>query len=196
MSGPTIEQLRQSVRGAVITAEDEGYEEARRVHNAMIDKRPSVVVRPANAGDVIAAVDFARENELDLAVRGRRPQRARLRHLRRRRGRRPVGDAGRTGGPAKADGAGRGRRHLGRLQRRDARLRAGHDRRHHLHHRRRRTHPRRWDRVPRARPRSVLRQPDLGRRGDRGRSVSSSPARRRTRTCSGRSAAAAATSVW
>jgi FAD/FMN-containing dehydrogenase len=70
MSGPTIEQLRQSVRGAVITAEDDGYEDARRVHNAMIDKRPRVVVRPANAGDVIAAVDFARENELDLAVRG------------------------------------------------------------------------------------------------------------------------------
>ena len=38
MSGPTIEQLRERVRGAVITAEDEGYEEARRVYNAMIDK--------------------------------------------------------------------------------------------------------------------------------------------------------------
>jgi FAD/FMN-containing dehydrogenase len=70
MSGPTIAQLRERVRGAVITAEDEGYEDARRVHNAMIDKRPRVVVRPANAGDVIAAVDFARENQLDLAVRG------------------------------------------------------------------------------------------------------------------------------
>jgi FAD/FMN-containing dehydrogenase len=70
MSAPTIEQLRERVRGAVITAEDEGYDEARRVYNAMIDKRPRVVVRPANAGDVMAAVDFARENRLDLAVRG------------------------------------------------------------------------------------------------------------------------------
>ena len=70
MGSLTIEQLRDRVRGAVITADDEGYEKARQVYNAMIDKRPRVVVRPANAGDVIAAVDFARENELDLAVRG------------------------------------------------------------------------------------------------------------------------------
>ena len=70
MGKPTIERLREHVRGAVITADDESYDEARRVHNAMIDKRPRVVVRPANPGDVGAAVDFARENELDLAVRG------------------------------------------------------------------------------------------------------------------------------
>ena len=70
MGKPTIEQLRERVRGAVITAGDEGYEEARRVYNAMIDKRPRVVVRPADVQDVIAAVTFARENELDLAVRG------------------------------------------------------------------------------------------------------------------------------
>ena len=70
MGKPTIERLRERVRGAVITADDASYDETRRVHNAMIDKRPRVVVRPANAGDVGAAVDFARENELDLAVRG------------------------------------------------------------------------------------------------------------------------------
>jgi FAD/FMN-containing dehydrogenase len=67
---PTIEQLQERVRGAVITAGSVGYEDARRVYNAMIDKRPRVIVRPADAQDVIAAVNFARENELDLAVRG------------------------------------------------------------------------------------------------------------------------------
>ncbi len=66
----TIEQLRERVRGEVITPHDEGYEEARQVYNAMIDRRPRVVVRCTNAGDVIAAVDFARENQFDLAVRG------------------------------------------------------------------------------------------------------------------------------
>ena len=58
------------MRGDVVTAADDGYEQARKVHNAMIDKRPEVVVRPVNAGDVIAAVNFAREAHLDLAMRG------------------------------------------------------------------------------------------------------------------------------
>jgi FAD/FMN-containing dehydrogenase len=70
MTAPTIEALRERVRGAVITRDDDGYDEARKVYNAMIDRRPHVVVRTANAGDVMAAVDFARENQLDLAVRG------------------------------------------------------------------------------------------------------------------------------
>jgi FAD/FMN-containing dehydrogenase len=70
MSGPTVEQLREQVRGGVITPEDEGYEEARKVYNAMIDRRPRVVIHAANAGDVMAGVGFARENQLDLAVRG------------------------------------------------------------------------------------------------------------------------------
>lgn len=70
MTTPAIDELRGQVRGEVISTDDERYEEARRVYNAMIDKRPAVVVRAANAGDVMAAVNFARENQLDLAVRG------------------------------------------------------------------------------------------------------------------------------
>ena len=66
----TVEELRGRTSGQVITEDDPGYDEARAVHNAMIDKRPSVVVRPTEAADVVAAVNHARENGLDLAVRG------------------------------------------------------------------------------------------------------------------------------
>jgi FAD/FMN-containing dehydrogenase len=70
MTTATLGELRDQVRGKAITAEDNGYEEARRVHNAMIDRRPQVIVRCAGADDVVAAVNFARENQLELAVRG------------------------------------------------------------------------------------------------------------------------------
>jgi FAD/FMN-containing dehydrogenase len=70
MARPTIDQLREQVRGDVIAPDDGAYEEARKVYNGMIDKRPAVVVRPVNAGDVIATVNFARESGIDLAIRG------------------------------------------------------------------------------------------------------------------------------
>jgi FAD/FMN-containing dehydrogenase len=70
-AGPiTLGQLREQLRGEVIAQEDAGYEEARRVYNAMIDRRPAVVARATNAGDVISIINYARENRLDLAVRG------------------------------------------------------------------------------------------------------------------------------
>jgi FAD/FMN-containing dehydrogenase len=70
MSTTTVESLRGTVRGELITPSDAGYEEARGVFNAMIDRRPAFVVRCAGAEDVVAAVNFARDNELDVAVRG------------------------------------------------------------------------------------------------------------------------------
>jgi len=65
-----LQELREHVRGAVITPADEGYDRARAVYNAMIDRHPRLIVRCANAGDVIAAVRYARERDLEVAVRG------------------------------------------------------------------------------------------------------------------------------
>jgi FAD/FMN-containing dehydrogenase len=70
MGAETIDRLSERVGGDVTTPSDAGYDEARKVFNAMIDRRPSVVVRCTSTEDVIAAVNYARENELDLAVRG------------------------------------------------------------------------------------------------------------------------------
>ena len=66
----TLEQLRERVRGEIVVPGEETYDEARAVHNGMSDRRPAAVVRVANAGDVMATVLYARENGLDLAIRG------------------------------------------------------------------------------------------------------------------------------
>ncbi|SDT72426.1 FAD-binding oxidoreductase [Jiangella sp. DSM 45060] len=70
MSDFTLDQLREQVRGAVYASGDDGYDQARRVYNAMIDRRPRVVVRAANTGDVATAVRYARAHDLEVAVRG------------------------------------------------------------------------------------------------------------------------------
>ena len=66
----TVLRFRQTHQGEVITPEDERYDRARRVWNAMIDKRPALIVRPRDAGDVTAAIAFARGLGLPVAVRG------------------------------------------------------------------------------------------------------------------------------
>ena len=70
LTGEALQKLRQSHRGDVITPEDERYDQARRVWNAMIDKRPALIARPRTADDVRAAVLFAREHALPVAIRG------------------------------------------------------------------------------------------------------------------------------
>ena len=69
-SEATVQNLRAPLRGALVQPGDALYDEARKVYNAMIDKRPALVVRCADVADVIACVNFARENRMLLAVRG------------------------------------------------------------------------------------------------------------------------------
>src|SRR6202040_2450712 len=70
MAAIQIEQLRSSVRGGIVQPGDEAYESARMVYNRMIDKRPALIVRCVDVADVIAAVDYARTNNLLTAIRG------------------------------------------------------------------------------------------------------------------------------
>ncbi len=65
-----IQELASSLRGQLLQPGDEGYDESRKVYNAMIDRHPSLIARCADVADVIAAVNFARENELTVAIRG------------------------------------------------------------------------------------------------------------------------------
>jgi FAD/FMN-containing dehydrogenase len=67
---PELDELRRSVAGSVVGPGDPEYDAARRCFNALIDRRPSVIVRCLGAEDVAAAFDFARANELEVAVRG------------------------------------------------------------------------------------------------------------------------------
>ena len=65
-----IERFQASFRGEVIQPADFAYEKARKVWNASIDKHPGIIARCAGIADVMAAVNFARENGLLVAVRG------------------------------------------------------------------------------------------------------------------------------
>jgi hypothetical protein len=65
-----ISGLRDSFRGALLRPAEEGYDEARRVWNGAIDRRPAVIARCAGADDVVRAVRFAREREMIASVRG------------------------------------------------------------------------------------------------------------------------------
>src|SRR5262245_25788361 len=70
MSSPAIDALRNRVKGEVIAPEDPAYDEARRVFNGSIDKRPAAVVRCTGPADVAAVIGVGRAEGLDLSVRG------------------------------------------------------------------------------------------------------------------------------
>lgn len=64
-----IDQLRRDFRGTILQPNDEGYDGARRIWNGMIDKRPALIARCTGPADVMAAIRFARDGELPIAVR-------------------------------------------------------------------------------------------------------------------------------
>ncbi|HYD29320.1 MAG TPA: FAD-binding oxidoreductase [Azospirillaceae bacterium] len=65
-----IETLRSTVRGRLVRPSDSDYDEVRAVWNAMIDRRPGLIIRCTGAADVMRAVDFARDRGVEIAVRG------------------------------------------------------------------------------------------------------------------------------
>src|SRR5687768_7760180 len=74
-SAPTLDEtavqgLAAAMRGPLIQRGDPSYDEARTIFNAMIDKHPALIAQCANVADVIAAVNFARDNNIIVAVRG------------------------------------------------------------------------------------------------------------------------------
>jgi FAD/FMN-containing dehydrogenase len=69
-AGRSIDELRESLAGAVIGPTDSGYDVARRSFNALVDRRPAAIARCRTATDVATALDFGRSEGLEIAVRG------------------------------------------------------------------------------------------------------------------------------
>jgi FAD/FMN-containing dehydrogenase len=64
-----IKSLKEQISGEVILPQDSNYHEARTIYNAMIAKRPAIIVKCKNADDVITAVNYARENKMEVSIR-------------------------------------------------------------------------------------------------------------------------------
>src|SRR5438445_13609922 len=65
----SIKELKANLRGRLIEPGDKDYDDARKVYNGMIHKKPRLIARCADVADVIRSVNFARDNELLLAIR-------------------------------------------------------------------------------------------------------------------------------
>jgi hypothetical protein len=66
----TVEEFKANLRGHLLHPGEDGYDEARKIWNGMFDRRPALIARCAGAADVVSAVNFARDNRLQVAVRG------------------------------------------------------------------------------------------------------------------------------
>ena len=70
MPAPSLDQLKSAFRGELIQPADTNYDSARKVYNGMIDRRPQLIARCVDVADVIAAVNYGRDNGLLTAIRG------------------------------------------------------------------------------------------------------------------------------
>src|SRR5437867_1046919 len=70
LNDTSIEKFKASLRGELIQRSDDRYDEARKLWNGMFDRRPALIARCAGTADVMSAVNFARENRVQVAVRG------------------------------------------------------------------------------------------------------------------------------
>src|SRR5215813_12548121 len=66
----SIADLSARFSGVLLRPDESGYDDARKIHNGMIDRRPALIARCLGSADIADAVNFARTHGLDLAVRG------------------------------------------------------------------------------------------------------------------------------
>src|SRR6476620_12245558 len=69
-SDAAIAALKSSLRGALIQPSDPNYDDARKIYNAMHDKKPRLIAEVADVADVIACVNFARDEKIIVAIQG------------------------------------------------------------------------------------------------------------------------------
>ena len=188
-------QTRDLIQGRILTPEDPGYDAARTVFLGDVDRRPALIARPTDAADVARVIALARDSGAELAVRGG--------------GHSPAGHSASDGGVvldlrglreldidlAAPHRLGRRRPDRGRVHRRRRRARARHRLRRRRLGRHRRHHAQRRRRLPRPQARHDHRPAARGRDRDRRRPGAARSTPSGTPTCSGRSAAAAATSA-
>ncbi len=170
-AGTAAEAFATEFRGEVLRPEDPGYDAARLVFNGMYQRRPAQIARCGGPADVIAAVNYARAEGLEVAVRGGGHSVQGYSSL----------DDGlvidlnpmkgaRVDPGARTVAAARGH-DVGRARPRDAGARPGGHRRADLEHRHRRAHARKRQRLAGAQPRAELRPPAVRRPGDRRRAA-------------------------
>ncbi len=70
LSNDTVDPFRAALKGSIVLPSDPNYDEVRQIWNAMIDRKPAVIVQCADAEDVVQSITFARANDLEISIRG------------------------------------------------------------------------------------------------------------------------------